>query len=273
MRGLDRGVPHPHDLRPRGPRERLRLGSLRCGARSNAATGLAVVDAAAGAAHAATSTSARRQPFQLHGLLPRGQALHAGARRRARPADRPARAADRDRRALRHGATRDGRDLDVAAHARGDVRRPRPAHRVPVRAPRPASTPTRPRSSSSRRSSPTACRPTRSRTLLADAVAALAHVRPPDHGVHGARPDRRRHRARRHHRPLGRRAAPADRRPARDRVPAADGAVELPDRVVVHRAHVDRARHHPRASRSPSTSSTTPSSSRAGATSASIRPG
>ena len=112
--------------------------------------------------------------------------------------------------------------------------------------------------SSSRPSSPTACRPTRCRSSsttrspasltfdrlimgfmglgLIVGVAAL--------GVITA--------ARR------RRAAPADRRPARDRLPAADGAGELPDRVVVHRAHVDRRRHRPRPRRRATTSSATP---------------
>ena len=46
-------------------------------------------------------------------------------------------------------------------------------------------------------------------------------VRPPDRGLHGPRPDRRRRRARRRQRPLGRRAPPADRRPARHRLPPA----------------------------------------------------
>ena len=98
------------------------------------------------------------------GLLPRGQALRAGVRRRPRPADRPARAAHGHRRALGHRAARDGRHptsqrtLAALFGARGDP------DRVPVRPPpRRRRRPRRP-SSSSRRSSPTACRPTRCRS-------------------------------------------------------------------------------------------------------------
>ena len=64
----------------------------------------------------------------------------------------------------------------------------------------------------------------------------LVDLQPADPGLHGPRTARRRRRARRHQRPLGGRAAAADRRPALDRVPAPDGAGRVPARVVVHLA-------------------------------------
>ena len=72
-------------------------------------------------------------------------------------------------------------------------------------------------------------------------------VQPPDPGLHGARARRRRRGARRDQRPRGRRAAPADRRDAGDRVPAHDDPGGVPARVVVRRPDGDLRRHRARA--------------------------
>ena len=140
--------------------------------------------------------------------------------------------------------------LDVTAHARRHVRTTRPTHRVPVRAPtrrRPgrdveAARVSLPRQRHAGRRRQDAARRRRCR---------LAHVRPSDHGVHGARPDRRRHRPGCDQRPLRRRTPSADRRPASDRIPPPNRAVELPAGVLVHRAHLDRDRHRARPRRRP----------------------
>ncbi len=85
------------------------------------------------------------------------------------------------------------------------------------------------------------------------------HLQPPDPGLPGPRAPRGRRGARRHQRARRRRATPADRRHARDRLPDAHGAGRLPARVVVHRADLDprrnrarpaaRLEHHPRPAR------------------------
>ena len=212
----------------------------------NAHQGLAVVDGTV-APRTTNFNFGAVPPFQLQGLLRRGQALQAGARRPS-ATRRPAGTSQ----LTVIGVLSDTAPLEMAGISTsqhtlaGTFGRTRPAHRLPVRAP-PRRRPGRHRqSSSSRPSSPTACRPTRCQDAARRRRCRLAHVRSSDHGVHGARPDRRRHRPGRHQRPLRRRTPPADRRPARDRLPPPHGAVELPARVLVHRAHLDRARHRAR---------------------------
>ena len=167
LRGLRRprgrlGVPHPHDLRPLRARVRVRVrrSGVARAERPRRARGRGSV---AGAAQVELQLRGGAA-LPAEGLLPRGQALRAGVRRRPRPADRPARAPHGDRRALRHRSARDGRHRHVAAHARVPVRRPGRPDRVPVRACATASMPRPRRSTSSRPSSQTACRPTRCRS-------------------------------------------------------------------------------------------------------------
>ena len=135
-----------------------------------------------------------------------------------------------------------------------------------LRARRRASTPPTRRPGSSPRSSPNGMQAESIQQVVDDTLAANRTLNRLIQGFMGLGPDRRRRRTRRDQRPRGRRAAPADRRAASDRLPAGNGAGGLPDRVVVHRADVDRGRHAPRPRARRRTSSATRRSSRAGRT-------
>ena len=222
--GSTTGFLEQHDLRLRRAGEGLRARARGLGRHAHAPD-LAVVDPFA---------APRRDNwgFASHAGLPADRLLHRGqhvrprSRRRPRPADGAVDRADRGRRARGHVAAGDGRDLDLAARRGGALR--------PARARRRSTTCSVARRRRrgrdggrelERRSSRTASRPSRSASSLHD-----DHRRRPTRstgcleGFMGLGLDRRRRRARRDQRPLGRRAAPADRRAALDRLPAADGA-------------------------------------------------
>ena len=187
----------------------------------------------------------RHHELQAPRLLRRRQALGARARLRARPADRQAHDADRDRRPRRQRPRRDGRHLDLAGHPHPDLRRPRAPDHLPVQA-QPGRRP-----DSDREEAPDRLHGQRAPSRLDEEAARRGDLlepglRPPARRLPRARADRRRRRARGRHRPRRRRAAPADRRPARDRLPTPHGPGQPSDRVLLHRAHRHRRRHRPR---------------------------
>ena len=245
---LRRQLPQHDDVRPRRAREGLRLAARRlAGAVAPSGPGR---DRRARRA-AARQLGLRRRPRAAPArLLHRGRDVRPRARRRPRPAHRqhadghassacsPTPCRSRwpacGRRSRPPSTIFGARAVPTVHHLDGRAR---------------ASTRTRRRASSSARSSRTAWRPSRCAACSHDAtgasytlnwlilgfmglglivgVAAL--------GVISAR--------------VGRRAPPADRRAALDRLPPRHGAAELPARVLVHRADRDRRRHRARPDR------------------------
>ena len=205
--GARRRVPPPHDLRVRGDRGRIQLGTRRL-ERPAHAPWLAVVDP-----HVVPRRDnydfGRPAGLRAHRLLPRGRALPADPGHRPRPADRPG------QRLTVIGVLSDTAPIELAASR--PRRRPWPA-RFPGRTQptvywlglAPGVDPERPLGESSRRCWSTGWRPRRS-TRRRELRRVLPDVQLPDRGLHGARSRGGRRRARRDQRPRGRRAAPADR--------------------------------------------------------------
>ena len=178
---------------------------------------------------ASTSRTGRSSRCRSRSAIPPGSIAHAHGHRRAR----------------RHGADRDGRDVDLAArrwrtssadarhadHPPRQARARRGSGRAPPRA-RERVPRQRHGGEVDRR---TSTRPSARRTRSTGCCSAS-----------WAGADRRRRRARRDQRPLGGRAASADRRAARDRLPPRHGPAQLPARVVLHRADRDRGRQRAR---------------------------
>ena len=238
--GLRPAVPPGHDVPARRHRDRLRLLAGGLGRDAPLARSRRGRPARRTASRQLGLRHAARLPPDR--LLRRGRGVRAGAGRGPRSRLGSFAHAHRHRRARRHDAARPRRRVDLAAdggeRVRRDARHPdHPPRRARARrGPGPRRGGARARA---RRQRPGGevdpGGPPRGRRRVVHAQLAPARL-------HGAGARGRRRRARRDQRPLGRRAASADRRAARDRLPPRHGPAQLPARVVVHRADRDRGR-------------------------------
>ena len=243
--GLRPAVPPGHDVPARRHRDRLRLARTRSGTRSPLAR--TSPWSTSSPRRAATTGASPRRPTSAAGFYVEDGAFDAGAGRGPRP--RPGRTStltvDRRARGHRRRSTWPacGRRSGRSARRSADARQPT-IHHVAlapgVDADRAAAGLERALVANGMEAKSHASGPPRGRRRVVHAQLALL-------GVHGAGARGRRRRARRDQRPLGRRAAAADRRAARDRLPPRHGPAQLPARVVVHRADRDRRRDGARA--------------------------
>ena len=121
VRGVDAAF-SAHDVPASPPTPAVQLDRELAGAAKD--PGLAIVDGwwCRGADNWSAGGAARLPTARV---LPRGPGLRPGPDRGARPADEDDSPAEGDRRAVRPGAARDGRDHDLPGHARNAFRRPR----------------------------------------------------------------------------------------------------------------------------------------------------